>query len=337
VRRTTTAFALLAALAIAGCSGGGSATTGAAPPQGTAAEGLQVGLVTDARGLGDRGFNQAAADALDKASKELGVTTQVAETKADSDYIPALQGLAEQGTDVVFAVGALLNDAVAKTAPLYPNTKFVLIDSTVENPPKNLQSLTFRSEEAGYLAGYLAALTTKTGTISAVGGESIPEVDRYIGGYRAGANAANPDVEVRVDYAGSFVEPKKCRATALDQIERGSDVVFQVAGDCGPGALAAAKARKVWAIGSESDQAYAGPFVLTSAVKKIEGAVYKTIQLAQAGKLAGGSATVFGVAEDGVGLGATSPDAPADAVEKAKAQAEKLASGDVHVPGSQGR
>jgi basic membrane protein A len=336
VRRTTLAFALLAALAIPGCSGGGSATTGAAP-QANPTGGLRVGLVTDARGLNDHGFNQAAADALDKASKKLGVTTEVAETKADSDYVPALQGLAEQGTDVVFAVGALLNDAVAKTAPLYPKTKFVLIDSIVEHPSKNLQSLTFRPQEAGYLAGYLAALTTKTGTISAVGGESIPEVDRYLAGYRAGAKAAKPDVEVLVDYAGSFVEPKKCRATALDQISRGSDVVFQVAGDCGPGVLAAAKARKVWAIGSESDQAYAGPSVLTSAMKKIDTAVYKTIELATKGELAGGSETVFGVAEDGVGLGTVSPDAPADAVAKAKAQAAKIADGTVDVPDTLGR
>jgi basic membrane protein A and related proteins len=336
--RLTTALAL-AALAIAGCSDGGSTTTGAAPTQaGTAAQGpLTIGLVTDARGLNDRGFNQEAAAALDRASKELGVQTHVAETKAESDYIPSLQALAEQGADVVFAVGELLRESVEQTAPLYEETKFVLIDSTPENPPKNLQSLGFKSEEAGYLAGYLAALSTKTGTISAVGGESLPEVDRYLAGYRAGAKAASPEVEVLVDYAGSFVETKKCRATALDQIARGSDVVFQVAGDCGPGALAAAKAKGVWGIGSESDQASLGPHVLTSAVKKIDAAVYETIQLAVKGQLAGGSQTVFGVAEDGVGLGTTSPNAPADAVEQAKAEAQKLADGTVTVPDSLGR
>ena len=333
-----TAVVLLAALALAGCSEGGSGTTGASPaPQGTVAQGLKVGLVTDARGLNDHGFNQGAADALDNAAKDLGVTTQVAETKADADYVPALQALAEQKFDVVFAVGELLNDAVGKTAPLYPGTKFVLIDSTVENPPKNLQSLTFKPQEAAYAAGYLAALASETGTVSAVGGEPIPEVDRYLAGYEAGAKAARPDVKVLVDYAGSFVEPKKCRATALDQIARGSDVVFQVAGDCGVGALAAAKAKKVWGIGSESDQAYVGPFVLTSAVKEIGTAVYKTIELATKGQLAGGSQTVFGLAEDGVGLGTMSPNAPADAAEKAKTESEKIASGDVDVPDSRGR
>ena len=336
--RRTTAIALLAALAIASCSDGGSSPTGAAGPTvGTGVTPLRVGLVTDARGLNDRGFNQAAADALEQASEKLGVQTDVAETRADSDYIPALQTLAEQHFDVVFAVGELLRDATAKTAPLYPGTKFVLIDSTVERPVKNLQSLVFKSEEAGYLAGVLAALTTKTGTIAAVGGRSIPEVNRYIAGYRAGAEAAKPDVEVLVDYADDFVQPARCRTVALDQIARGSDVVFQVAGDCGPGALAAAKAKKVWAIGSESDQAYLGGRVLSSAVKKIDVAVYKTIELATRGQLAGGSQTVFGVAEDGVGLGATSPDAPAGAVAKAKDAASQVADGTVDVPDTLGR
>ena len=124
----------------------------------------------------------------------------------------------------------------------------------------------------------------------------------------------------------------KCKEVALDQITKGSDVVFQVAGGCGLGALDAAKEEGVWGIGVDADQAHLGEHVLTSALKRVDVAVFKTIEGAAGGNFEGGGVTVFGLAEEGVGLGETSPNAPADAVEKTKAQIEKVVAGEIEIP-----
>jgi basic membrane protein A len=339
---------LALALVAAGCGGddddddAAPADTGAVEePTTEEAEPIKVGLVTDIGGLNDRGFNSLANQGLERAASELGAEIRVLESTSDADYIPNLSTLAEEGYNLIISVGFLMGEATHQAAEAFPDTNFAIIDfayggegceetNSCELP--NLQGLLFKEQETGYLAGYLAGLVTESNTISSVGGIKIPPVDRFIAGYQAGAAASNPDVKTLNGYSEDFVDQAKCKELALDQIAEGSDVVFQVAGGCGLGALDAAAEEGVWGIGVDADQAFLGEHVLTSALKRVDEAVYQTIQAQADGSFTGGSVTLFGLAEEGVGLGEFSPNAPQEAIDEALAQIPSIVDGSITVP-----
>src|SRR4029450_13927720 len=167
-----------------------------------------------------------------------------------------------------------------------------------------------KEQEAGYLAGYLAGLWAKDNkatTVSTVGGQKIPPVDHYIAGFQKGAKDANPSIKTLNGYSQDFVDQAKCKEIALDQIAQGSKVVFQVAGQCGLGARDAAKEKGLQGIGVDADQAYLGDHILTSALKKVDVAVFDAIKRAQDGKLKGGTDVIATVENGGVGIGQIGP------------------------------
>ena len=306
------AAALVAVLVLALGAG-----TGAAKSDVAAQAPFKVALVTDIGGLDDRSFNFLANKGLQDAKKKLGIQGRVFISKSDRDYIPNLSTAARQGYNLVISVGFLMGDSTAAVANRFPKTKFAIVDNSgaakdfTKGPkPTNVRGLLFKEQEAGYLVGYLAALAAKNrpnsaGLVGAVGGLKIPPVDRFIAGYYAGAKKAWPQVKVTHNYSQDFVDQAKCKEQALAQIARGASVVFQVAGQCGLGVLSAAKEKKVWGIGVDADQGYLGPHVLTSATKKVDVAVYKTIEAA---KKSGTSFrtnfnAIFTVKNGGVGYG----------------------------------
>jgi basic membrane protein A and related proteins len=310
-----------------------AATAVAAPATSTAT--LKVGLVTDIGGLNDHGFNHLAYLGLQKAAKKLHVQTRVLESHANSDYIPNMSTLAQQGYDLVIAVGFLMADSVTTVAEQFPNTKFMIIDSTwPDGGPSNLEGTVFHEEEAGYLVGYLSGLLyPKKGSVfSTVGGQKIPPVDHYIAGFQAGVKKANKGAKLLNGYSQDFVAQDKCKNLALQQIQQGSKVVFQVAGGCGLGALDAAKQKHVWGIGVDADQAYIGPQVLTSAMKRVDNDVFTTVKQVQSGQFHGGETFEFSLENDGVGMGKVSSKVPQDIVDKTKALEPKIASGAISVP-----
>jgi basic membrane protein A and related proteins len=286
-------------------SSAGTSSTAAAP----AKKSIKVGLVTDIGGLNDRSFNSLANQGLESAKSDLGIQGRVLTSKSNADYVPNLSTLAQQKYDLVIGVGFLMADAVGTVAKKFPNTKFAIIDvdaTGLKGKPTNVEGLLFKEQQSGYLAGYLAGLYAKDNnikTISSVGGQKIPPVDHYIAGYQAGAKAADPGIKTLNGYSQDFVDQAKCKEIALNQIAQGSGVVFQVAGQCGLGALDAAKEKGKQGIGVDADQAYLGAHVLTSAIKKVDVAVVDTIKQVQGDKFTGGSNTTFEVANGGAGLG----------------------------------
>jgi basic membrane protein A len=334
-----TAAAVLAVL-VTGCGGGGSSQDAASPPpttNGSAA--IKVGLVTDTGGLNDRSFNHLASRGLHEAEAKLGVEGRILISRSNSDYVPNLSTLARQDYDLVIAVGFLMADAVDTVAARFPDTHFAIIDfdaTALEHAPPNVEGLLFKEQEAGYLAGYLAGLVVEREggpqVIAAVGGQQIPPVVRYIAGYAAGAKAANPNVKVISAYSEDFVAQDKCKVLALNQIAGGSRVEFQVAGGCGLGTLDAAKAKHVWGIGVDADQSYLGSHILTSAVKKVDVAVFETIENATRGIYRGGTNSVFSLANDGVGLGKMSASVPKSLVAQVNDVAEAIEAGETVPP-----
>jgi basic membrane protein A len=324
-------FVVLAMLAAAGC-GGGSSSSGGSNGGAASQKTIKVGLVTDIGGLNDRSFNHLAYVGLQRAQSKLGVEGKVLQSTSNADYVPNLQQLAAQHYDLVIGVGFLMGDALEKVAKAFPTTNFAIIDYAYDPPIPNVQGLLFKEQDAGYLAGYLARLVTKTNVVSTVGGQKIPPVDHYIAGFQAGAKASNPSVTTLNDYSQSFTNQAACKELALQQITQKSDVVFQVAGGCGLGALAAAKEKNVWGIGVDADQAYLGSYILTSAVKKVDVAVYDTIKKVVDGTFAGGGVSYFDASNGGTGIGAVSPQVPADVTAKLADVQKQVADGTIKPP-----
>jgi basic membrane protein A len=314
----------VAALFVAGCGGSGSSTsnTNTATAGGKPGQGKKIGLVTDVGGLNDRGFNHLSYIGLQRAGRELGVQTQVFQAKSTADYVPNLSTFARQGYDLTIGVGFTEATAIATAAKSFPNSNFAIVDvdqTTEPGKPKNLLGLLFKEQETGYLVGYLAGLEEKRrpgpDVIGSVGGQKQPPVDRFIAGYQAGAKAADPGIKTLNGYSQDFNDQAKCKQVALNQIEQGAGVIFQVAGGCGLGALDAAKEKGVWGIGVDADQSFLGPHILTSAVKRVDTAVFDAVKLVVDGKFKGGNIT-FGLKDNGVGIGKISPKVPQADVQK---------------------
>jgi basic membrane protein A len=338
---------LLVALALAAVGCGGDDDEGAPAGTTTAAEEtISVGLVSDTGGLDDRGFNEFSINGFERAQTELGVEGRVYVSESADDYLPNLTAAVDDGHDLVIAVGFLIQPSVAEVAAEATDVNFAGVDQFFGEEPDcggedqpicglpNVLGLQFPSEEAGYLAGIVAAMMTETGTVSTVGGISIPPVNNWIAGFRQGVTDTNPDVKLLNAYSQDFVDQAKCKEIALDQIAQGSDLVFQVAGLCGLGALDAACEEGVMAIGVDADQSFAGECVITSALKPLELAVFETIESAQDGTFQGNMNRFFGIEEfpDAELLAPYTDAVPQevqDAVEEAK---QKLISGEIDPP-----
>jgi basic membrane protein A and related proteins len=296
---------------------------------------IKVGMVTDIGGLDDRSFNQSAYEGLKRAESELGAEIRALTSKSNADYVPNLSTLARQQYDLVIGVGFLMGEATEKVANAFPNVTFANIDypyALMKSKPKNVAGMVFKEAEAGYLVGYMAGLYAKDQggdqVVSAVGGQQVPAVDAYIAGYQKGAADANPDVKVLFAYSQDFVDQAKCKELALNQIAEGSQVVFQVAGGCGLGALDAAKEKGMQGIGVDADQAYLGDFIMTSAIKKVDEAAFTAAKEVQDGSFPLAADKVFDVKNNGVGYGKTNAEG-AKYTEQVDAVQEQIASGEI--------
>jgi basic membrane protein A len=289
---------------------------------------LRVGLVVEPTGI-DNPYYRGAYLGLERAVRELGIRGRVLTPAPKEGYVPSLSLLARQKYDLVIgnngaelAAGGttphfLGARAIDRVATWFPETRFAIIDvahDDLAQRPKNALGLVFSEEQAGYLAGHLAALvlTLSPGeeVISSVGGQRVPAVERFIAGFEAGARGANPRVTTLNSYTDDFWDPVKGRSVALSQIARGSRVVFQVASTCGLGALEAAKERGIWGIGVDVDQSHLGRHILTSAVKRMDVAVFDTIEELVRGTLETGRTSRFSLENGGVGLGTISGAVP---------------------------
>jgi basic membrane protein A len=291
-------------------------------------------LVTDIGGLNDKSFNHLAYVGLLKAEKA-GIKGRVIQSKSAADYIPNLKACVQSGAGVTIGVGFLMADAMDAVASAFKTNKFAIVDVDVtglKHRPKNVEGLLFKEQEAGYLVGYAAGLWAKqhqATAVGSVGGQKIPPVDRYIAGFQFAAKKADPGIKTLNDYSQDFVAQAKCKEKALNQIAQGSDVEFQVAGQCGLGVLDAAHEKGIFGIGVDADQGYLGSWVMTSALKKVDVAVHSAILAAKANKLKKGVNVVFGASVNGVGYGKWSPKVPASIKSAVAAQYRLLKAGKI--------
>lgn len=340
------AVMILLTVSSAFAMGGGDSDTGGKK--------IIAAMATDVGGLGDGSFNDGSYAGIKKAQAEGIAKARIVESKQMTDYIPNLTGLAEDGADLVFAVGFLMQDAVVEAAKQNPETKFAGIDMWF-NPaecPKNLVGITWKEQEAGYLAGVVAGLMTlkyadasprlnKKNVVGCILGMDIPPCERYEVGFRAGVKSVNPDCVVLTAVAGRFDDQAKGKELTLAMAAQGADIVFQIAGQTGLGVIAGAKEAGILAIGVDVDQySFAPDTVLTSALKGLTVATFEITRMVAAGQFSGGKNYSFGVKEGAVDIAPfhnfekVVPKDVKDAVSKAKAG---ITSGEIKVPDSRSK
>jgi len=352
-------FLVLFAMLLSACGStttGSNATSGGSTP---AAKGsVTVALVTDTGGLNDGGFNELSNTGYTKAQTQYGFKRVVIQTNSPNDYVQNLTTAAQQA-DMVIAIGFNMEVALDRVAKQYPTKKFAIVDGCAvadtttydcDNLP-NVATLYFSEQQAGCLVGAIAGQMEVDGkskvpnllgdnTIGAVGGQAIPPVIRYIAGYKYCAEKVDPTVKFALSYSNDFSDASKCKADAESEItEQHADIVFQVAGGCGVGVLDAATEKNVYSIGVDADQGKdssgkARPSVITSALKRVDSAVYDIINDAETGQYAGFVAKPYNydLARDGVGYAPTSSAVPQDAVDKANTFADQIKSGTLVPP-----
>ena len=331
------AAAVFVVLLAAGCAPRAEKT---AAPAGA----LRVGLVFDVGGRGDKSFNDAAYAGLERAQRELGIAFTTLETGEGADREAQMRQLAAGGAQLVFGVGFLFTDDIRGLAEEFPEVKFACVDYTVKEGqelPPNLKALEFKEHEGSFLVGALAALLSRTGKVGFVGGMEIPLIRKFAAGYRAGARAADPRVTVIEKYAGTtgtaFKDPTKGKELGLAEYNQGADIIFHASGSTGLGVFEAAREKGPghYAIGVDADQYAEAPgFILTSMVKRVDTAVFDTIEELKASRWQGG-VHEFGLGEKGVGWvydennRALVPDAVKAKVDSLEAE---IAAGRIVVP-----
>lgn len=263
---------------------------------------LCVGLVTDVGKVDDKSFNQSAWEGVKQAEKDLKAYVQYIETTDPKDYAKNIGTFADAKYDVIVTVGFALGEATIAAAQKYPNVQFIGVDQFQEKTIKNLTGLIFDEDKAGYMAGVLAALMTKTKKVGGVfATDTVPPVWRFGEGYRAGIKATDPKVEIFIVYHSdvgldkTFTDPEWGKTTAKSQIDKQVDVVFGAGGKTGNGALLACAEAKVMAIGVDTDQYLTVPeaksALLSSSMKLIVPGVFDLIKAAKDGKFPGGNYT----------------------------------------------
>jgi basic membrane protein A len=318
---TVLVFVLLISFVIAACGEGGRGD-------------FKVGMVTDIGGIDDKSFNATSWAGVERAEEELGVEGDYLESQQQTDYAPNITQFINQGTDLIVTVGFLLADATEQFAAENPDVSFAIVDYAYESPPNNLRGLTFATDEAGFLAGYAAAAATQTGTVACFGGIQIPTVTIFMVGFEQGVlyyneqNGTNVEVlgwnttEGNGVFVGNFESTDDGRRVAEEFLAEGADIIMPVAGPVGLGtAQAVQEAGAAWVIGVDTDWTVSAPeysdVVLTSVEKRMDNAVFDTIELASASDFDGfGGETYVGTLEnEGVAISEVAAGTVSDEVQ----------------------
>jgi basic membrane protein A len=359
--------ALLALTMIAAACGDSSETTAddtAAPTTAAPAETTAAPEVTEApetmdyniglihNGRGDGSFNDSAVAGYDLALTDFGITqTEVVVNLTGGETgIAEVSLLGETGTDLGIGIGFLLGDAMSEAAAAFPDTSWAIVDSVVGAP--NVASLVFAEEQGSYLVGMAAALKSQSGKVGFIGGVEIDLIKKFEAGFAAGARAVNPDIEVDVKYISQppdfsgFGDPVKGKEIAIGQLESGVDVIYSAAGGSGNGMFEAVREHNeagnmAYSIGVDSDQGSPDntavpdevkPWILTSMLKRVDVAVYNTIEALIDGSINLGGVTVFDLSVDGVGYSTTGDHLSADEIAQLESAKADIISGAISVP-----
>jgi basic membrane protein A len=298
---------------------------------------IKIAMVTDVGGVNDQSFNQSAWEGLKRAKEEFGVKIAYKESKQDADYAPNMETLTDAENDLIWGIGFLMGDAIKSTARINPGQKYAIIDfSYGTEAPKNVACVVFQEEQPSFLVGYIAGKMTKTNKVGFVGGIKFPLIERFEYGYMAGVKLANPNCEILRQYAESFTDAAKGKAIANNMYQQNADIVFHASGGVGDGVIEAAKEKGRWAIGVDKDQNFLAPDnVLTSAMKRVDNAIFDMVKKLTRGEFKGGETIVYNLSNDGVSIAPTSSKhVPKSILDEVDGLIEQVKAGKIVVPGT---
>ncbi|MDR1246074.1 MAG: BMP family ABC transporter substrate-binding protein [Clostridiales Family XIII bacterium] len=328
-------------VAFTACGGGGGDDAAVGEIDGDDSEAaepatISVGFVTDVGGVNDQSFNQSAWEGLQRFRADTNSDVGYIESKDESGYAPNIETFIDQGSDLIWGVGFMLGDAFAQAGLNNPDQQFAIVDYSYAPeavPNNNVTGVVFADEESSFLVGYIAGKMSKTGKVGHINGVASGTMESFAVGYYAGVLTANPKAKIMGQYADSFSDPAAGKNIANQYYADGADIIFSAAGATGNGAIEAAKEQNKWAIGVDMDQNYIAPGnVLTSALKRVDNAMYDISMTMLDGTFAGGSTVRYDLKNDGVGYATTgdhiSPEVIAD-VEEIKSL---IVNGEIKVP-----
>mgnify|MGYP002652175804 CR=1 FL=1 len=296
MRHTVKAASIMsvAALALTAC---GSSDSGG---DSTSAEGgsdVKACLAYDVGGRGDQSFNDSAAKGLDQAKEELGVEVDEVEASQgenDAAREDRLNQLVDAGCTNIIGVGYIYAKAIGGATKDNPDVSFAIIDdASADSEGENVAQLVFAEHEGSFLVGAAAALKSKSGKVGFIGGTDVPLINKFEAGFKAGAQAVDPKIDIQTKYlaedGSGFADPAKGKTAAEGMYDQGVDVIYHAAGGSGAGVFQAAKAAKKLAIGVDSDQALTAEegvrdVILTSMVKNVDVAIYDMAKASVDGK-----------------------------------------------------
>lgn len=331
-------------LFLAACQGqNAGASTNDSSENDAANEEYRIAMVTDENGIDDRSFNQSAWEGMKAWAKSHNFSEdsiQYFQSGDQSNYIPHLNTAIQDDYDIVYAIGFSLEEAVAEIAKQNPDQKIGMLDGFVDAP--NVVSITFADNEAAYLAGIAAAITSETDKIGFVGGVRTPNIEKFQAGYEAGAKSVNPDIKIDTQYIESFSNAGLAQQAASAMYSNNVDVIYHAAGNAGNGVTTEARNRleagtneDIWVIGADRDQSAEGEwedgnFMLTSTLKELGRAVENETNDAMNGEFHGGEHIISNLEDGGVGIVKHNlSDEAKEAVEKAE---EAIITGEIQVP-----
>ena len=301
----------------------------------SAAPKFRVAMVTDVGGVNDQSFNQSAWEGLQRSQKDFGIKVTYKESKQDADYAPNMETLTDAEYDLIWGIGFLMGDAIKETAQINPDQKYAIIDfSYGDKTPKNVTGVVFQEEQPSFLVGYIAGKLTKANKVGFVGGIKFPLIEKFEYGYMTGIKLANPKCEILSQYAESFTDAAKGKAITNNMYQQGADIVFHASGGVGDGVIEAAKEKGKWAIGVDKDQNFLAPDnVLTSAMKRVDNAIYDVVRRLKDGQWKGGDTVVYNLSNDGVGIAPTSgKHVPASVLKEVDQLIARIKKGEIVVP-----
>ena len=317
----------------------GACTPTPAPAQPPAADGtaFRVGMITDIGGINDQSFNQSAWEGLERARDDFGVSVYVLESRTDADYLAHMETLVEDGVDLVIGVGFRMGDPLQRAAGYWPHVQFAIIDfqyDPADVPNNNITGVMFRANEASFLVGLVAGLTTESNIVGFVNGMDVPIMNEFGVGFYAGVLTVNPDVTIFSQYANAFNDPALGKAIATQMYSDGADVIFHAAGDTGNGVIEAANEMDRWVIGVDMDQLHLAPNnVLTSAMKRVDIATHELVRRLVAGEEMGTGTIIHDLTTGGVGIAPSSyVHVAPDVLTFVEDMKQRIISGEVFVP-----
>jgi basic membrane protein A len=292
-------------------------------------------LITDVGGVNDQSFNQGAWKGLSQLGKDTGAKVSYIESKIRTDYAAHIKTAVDTKARLIWVIGNMMGEDIMQASIDYPNQQFAIIDytySAADVPNKNVTGTIFAAEECSYLVGYIAGRMTRTGIVGHVSGIGNLAMENFAVGFYAGVWKALPEAKILGEYSGSFNDPKKGMDIANRYYAAGADIIFAAAGGTGAGVIEAAKERNKWAIGVDIDQNYLAPDnILTSALKRVDNAVYDISAQALAGNPGGGT-KIYNLKNEGVDYATTGDHIPAGIIREVEAIKADIIAGKIKVP-----